>query len=1039
MRIVAIRGHDLASLKGHFAIELDQPPLSNLGLFAIHGPVGAGKSTLLDAMTLALFGRTPRLSGVGGAPLLRGDDDVDKLRSNDPATLVRRGAVSAHAEVDFIGVDGRLYRARWEVRRARGSKGKPGKLQDEVQSLSRVLRLDGKESEERLGDKNTEVREIVADRLGLSFDELCRSVLLAQGGFQSFLQAKPNERAMLLEKVTGTDIYSRLSIAAYERGRRAEVKRQELVNARQSCGALADDVRVELQREVVRSASAAAEAEATAVMVERSRDRRAVRRGIDEATALVDDAERAIAGATRAHNDASATAVRARERQQVASPVLERVRHGQLQLAAAARADDDARAVAAAAVVRLQAAQAMAAAARQRVSDAEAREAQARAARVEREARVGSTSVAEAVAHALDALLRTSTTLQGCTAVVEAAARDVDAAEARRVAADEALLAAAAACHAALPEGVALDDVDAAEVAVVQALIAADDDDARTVLQQVATSRAVLERLQQAQAQEAARTALVDGEPCAVCGSIEHPWSDRRHDPVGRLVDEERKALAALEQTLQLHRERAARCRGRLQALPTTAAFTFENNALHDRRAAHLLELLGRFDAARPPRQALALARAKHAEAVDLFDNAIEAHGLQIAHREAANGTVQQARQHLLHLGVHVDDVDLAGIKERLRTLTADLSALVRAADDEQRTSQAVATARRVVVDADEAVVRADSDRNAADAVALSRSQQRIECEDAARAALEQLRALVDDGGGFDDVDALQRRWQLAVDDAERAAAAHLATLSAARDVKSAQQARLAERLERLEKLGGAVNDSDIDDDVLELRCRQARADAATARDAASLARASLNHDDGLRQRAADLDAELVRHDAASAVWIELAGLIGSADGARFRQFAQGLTLDALVGHANEHLTTLAPRYRLRRTGSAQQKHDLDLVVVDTEAGDDVRSTATLSGGESFLVSLALALGLSSLSANEGARGRVESLFIDEGFSALDQETLDVALAAFDALRQTGRQIGVISHVPLLVERLGAQVRVIPIGGGASRVEVHAG
>ena len=198
-------------------------------------------------------------------------------------------------------------------------------------------------------------------------------------------------------------------------------------------------------------------------------------------------------------------------------------------------------------------------------------------------------------------------------------------------------------------------------------------------------------------------------------------------------------------------------------------------------------------------------------------------------------------------------------------------------------------------------------------------------------------------------------------------------------------------------------------------------------------------HDDLQRQRAVDIDTAIAAHDVDNRVWIELAELIGAADGARFRQFAQGLTLDALIAHANEHLATLAPRYRLRRTGSTQQKHDLDLVVVDTEAGDDIRSTATLSGGESFLVSLALALGLSSLSANEGARGRVESLFIDEGFSALDQETLDVALAAFDALRQTGRQIGVISHVPLLVERLGAQVRVIPIGGGASRVEVHAG
>ena len=94
---------------------------------------------------------------------------------------------------------------------------------------------------------------------------------------------------------------------------------------------------------------------------------------------------------------------------------------------------------------------------------------------------------------------------------------------------------------------------------------------------------------------------------------------------------------------------------------------------------------------------------------------------------------------------------------------------------------------------------------------------------------------------------------------------------------------------------------------------------------------------------------------------------------------------------------------------------------------------SSLSGGETFLVSLALALGLSALSA---ARTPVESLFIDEGFSSLDPETLEGALAALEALRATGRQIGVISHVPALVERIGAQVRVVPLGGGKSRVDV---
>jgi exonuclease SbcC len=171
---------------------------------------------------------------------------------------------------------------------------------------------------------------------------------------------------------------------------------------------------------------------------------------------------------------------------------------------------------------------------------------------------------------------------------------------------------------------------------------------------------------------------------------------------------------------------------------------------------------------------------------------------------------------------------------------------------------------------------------------------------------------------------------------------------------------------------------------------------------------------------AAERDAELDR---------VLGQVIGSHDGKLFRSFAQSLTLDHLLAVANSHLEELAPRYQLERV----PKHDLELQVVDRELGDDVRSVQSLSGGESFLVSLALALGLSSMSAHDV---RVRTLLIDEGFGTLDPATLDTALAVLDALRQTGRQVGVISHVPALVERVGAHVRIAPRGGGRSEVIV---
>ena len=144
--------------------------------------------------------------------------------------------------------------------------------------------------------------------------------------------------------------------------------------------------------------------------------------------------------------------------------------------------------------------------------------------------------------------------------------------------------------------------------------------------------------------------------------------------------------------------------------------------------------------------------------------------------------------------------------------------------------------------------------------------------------------------------------------------------------------------------------------------------------------------------------------------------------------FAQSLTLEALLVRANHHLRELSRRYRLERVPGT----DLELQIIDQEMGEAVRSIHSLSGGESFLVSLAMALGLSSLSAR---RTTIETLFIDEGFGTLDPMSLETALSALDALQAGGRQVGIISHVEGLAERVGAYVEVVPQGGGKSRLQ----
>lgn len=156
--------------------------------------------------------------------------------------------------------------------------------------------------------------------------------------------------------------------------------------------------------------------------------------------------------------------------------------------------------------------------------------------------------------------------------------------------------------------------------------------------------------------------------------------------------------------------------------------------------------------------------------------------------------------------------------------------------------------------------------------------------------------------------------------------------------------------------------------------------------------------------------------------------LFGSATGTKFKEIAQGYTLDVLLVYSNQHLQALSARYKLQRVPDT-----LALQVADLDMLGETRAVHSLSGGESFLISLALALGLASLSSN---RMNIESLFIDEGFGSLDTDTLRVAMDALERLQTQGKKIGVISHVTEMTERISTQIQLLKSSNGRSEVRV---
>jgi len=200
------------------------------------------------------------------------------------------------------------------------------------------------------------------------------------------------------------------------------------------------------------------------------------------------------------------------------------------------------------------------------------------------------------------------------------------------------------------------------------------------------------------------------------------------------------------------------------------------------------------------------------------------------------------------------------------------------------------------------------------------------------------------------------------------------------------------------------------------------------AKEASDAARAVILSDDERRRSNLTLAEQLEKQRSAADPWFKLNDLIGSKEGDKFRMIAQRRTLDVLLGYANRQLAQLSARYRLERLPES-----LNLIVIDRDMGDERRSVHSLSGGESFLVSLALALGLASLTSN---RMRIESLFIDEGFGSLDPETLNIAMGALMHLEAQGRKVGVISHVTEMTDAIPVQIKVVKGRSGTSRIVV---
>lgn len=1240
MRILAIRGRNLASLAGDFEICLDAPPLADAGLFAITGRTGSGKSTTLDALCLALFDRMPRLPAGRGVEVGRADDTPEtRLRNNDVRSILRRGTGKGHAEVDFLGVDRRRYRARWSVRRAR--ERAEGRCQFQTMSLHNL------DSGEDLSGNKMEVLAAIRARLGLTFDQFRRSVLLAQGDFAAFLRADAGERAELLERITGTGIYSEISKAAHLRA--AEEKKQ-LEMVRQRLGdqrpldeeerkaleaGLADarrarDEQLQAQQvfqlarrwhqtldklaaerdqageQLVRTQAAQTAAEPRRREFERIRVLQPLRlplaardRAADALDASRRDLERSIADEGMQQSATKRTAADAAADEAAFEGAQKTATDAAPSLQAARRLDT----LIQGAREQTERAEADSAAARRTLEKAQEEQDglqtdvdQAAATLAEAGGWLASHASVEPLAAQWDAWTRELERYAGARLARDRARADVESvmqllggladqrrsldsliaqigSERERMAQERAGLEARATAMdlgglAALrDQGLArrakvehwrrlvLQAIETqARLASTQATVSAvqarrTDSEARVreiaseigpLAATVAEAEDAYRRLLLAGAGEveALRARLKEGHACPVCGAEKHPWAHRAASAIQDLIKEQEARVAAfkrrfealsarqargmveIEQADRRSAELASELETRQTLLDSTLeswsaceldALRLENPFDHDlaeRLAAELDVLAGSLkkiaDDEANARRLLDDLKARTERIEELggdldaarkklvaLDAKIAA-GTEACNRAEGEGTrAENAMSEILGLVAG----PLAGIEDWLDRLQQDPATFVDICrreveawrqsvlkrDDARKAEQDLAPrfarvqARRhgaqdelarcisLLNQQSEALAGLDRERaallggQAANLVEVeleASAAQARKKQEQSRLELARVREMLTAARGVvairrqtvqeQEVEAIQARQVL-----DRQMADHELTLDQLREALKrnqdwVEQERLAlrgleiacddsrkllgERERRVEEHRSAERPK-LDREAVAVELPRTADTLKAVQEHWGSLHGRLAEDDRKRDASRAIQAELERRQATWELWESLRELIGSADGSKFRNFAQGLTLDLLVAHANQHLRDLARRYELQRVPGAE----MEIQVIDREMGDAVRSIHSLSGGESFLASLALALGLASLASD---RVEVESLFIDEGFGALDADSLDLAIASLDALYSLGRQVGVISHVETLVERIGVKVQVTKQGGGRSRLEV---
>ena len=938
MKILAIRLKNLTSIEGTVEVDFRTEPLHSAGIFAISGPTGAGKSTLLDALCLALYDKAPRFAtSVENVNLA--DVGDNQINQSDVRNLLRRGTSDGYAEVDFLGIDGRRYRSRWSVRRTRNKIN--GSLQPQTLEVKEL------DTEKEFQGTKKELLIQLVELVGLTYEQFTRTVLLAQNDFATFLKSKGAAKAELLEKLTGTGVYSRISQEVYARNKAAQEEVTLIQNRMNVIELMPEEELLALQKEKELSTEKRA-----ALLAEQNEQLNVVRslkiqeelcKKKQQEEQEEQAREKVLQGALTSQEEGL---VHFKAQWEAIQPDLKKARQLDVQIQSQQSSYIQSQQI-------LQAANRQVAEQEQKMRVA-AEQLQVSYSSLNRLLSHVGIEEALQLEQVEEILRQEENKLAAATSTNEERLLRLNSFGYPLLAEEQVKLQKELTRQQNIRQLTETQTKAKTEIERLEKEVA----DCLKQLTEQETALKVTQRLYEnarmavGKDVKALRRQLQEGEACPVCGSTAHPYHQEQEvvDTLFRSIEQEYNVASTNYQQMN------------------NRSIALQRDLAHQKTVdGQIAEQLAA-----------------------LYKAGIEAGNEEQIQRRLAELAERILEYRNLYAEWQRGDEETKKIRTHCEALRENVS-LCRLA------MQKVSSAKEQLVIL----------QNAASA-----ELKRFEVIEKALNVLRQERSQLLKGKSADEAEAAvakrEKELNLALEKARKEVEAVHNRLSGLQGEMKQIALAIGELQEQYKKIESP--------ELLPEIIKKQQEENLNIERALSTMEARLLQQAKNKLTVEQIAKELAEKQTVAERWAKLNKLIGSADGAKFKVIAQSYTLNLLLLHANKHLSYLSKRYKLQ-----QVPDTLALQVIDCDMCDEIRTVYSLSGGESFLISLALALGLSSLSSNNL---KVESLFIDEGFGSLDAESLRTAMEALEQLQMQGRKIGVISHVQEMSERISVQVQV---------------